>query len=373
MRLHHSVRRIVEELTGESGKISVYLHAETQAAASGFSPFASHPGLDLTYLHVDTGRRPRLQSGRVVNIQFAGEHGIGTAEGHYISCISKRDFGRFTAVCYDHGAKNGGRIAAPVNWSWKGQLAGTMASQGLDKVKANFWTTIAKGLGIPNVRMPDEKRDSALFRAAGLDVEEAPPEDLPEIIKDQPELMPAARVLAASGVNLKLMKGRNEYLPKIPTDIHHQHILQKALDDFEKAGLLLHEIGYDKSGKISKILIMREGVALDQKVAIIESMKIRDPAMQARIEAAKANGLLVKRYNTGLSSGYEAVCEGVTFRTQGFVDGRGLICAMQGGVDLLVGEYEKAGMVKRIKELAAEIKKSSVNEVCKGYNDLITG
>ena len=87
-------------------------------------------------------------------------------------------------------------------------------------------------------------------------------------------------------------------------------------------------------GNIQKVTVMLwgEGIDSDKKAA--------------RLEAMKNNPISSKH----IAGGYDLVCEGVHFVAHDLGD----ICVIEpNGGERIVGEFEKGGLIKKVKELAS--------------------
>lgn len=353
MRLHPSVARVILEAVGET-KIVVNVYAQNPTGAGGFFPERNHPNLDITFVAAPKGKHLALNKAREVHVQFGGEHFGGELnQGDYakkkgcliISAIGAKNGGRLTAVVLDHIAKNGGRLMGDAYFSWQGSNAGAGGDQG--KVFSWFFNKMKTLFGVPNLRDPDPKRDADLYRAANIPIEDAEVE--PEIIAGKPELNPAAKVLVATGMDFGKKSEFPIQLSKIPTDLTHQHTLQRALDDLKDAGILDYDVSYDKSGKINGVSVLKEGVDSDKEVAIIPNMKNSD---------------LVGKYSTAPhgSRGVEVTHKGVTFFVETYNEGDGTIMVVDGKVYRIVAEFEKGESADKIRALADKINAKGIME-----------
>ena len=352
MRLHPSVARVILEAVGET-KIVVNVYAQNPTGAGGFFPERNHPNLDITFVAAPKGKHLALNKAREVHVQFGGEHFGGELnQGDYakkkgcliISAIGAKLEGRRTAMVLDYLAQNGGRLVGDGYFSWQGSKAGS----GGDPAKTFSWffTKMTNLFGVPGLRMPDYKKDAELYRAAGLPTDEVVQE--PEIISGKPELNTAAKVLVAAGMNFDQKSDAPFQLDKIPTDLTHQHILQRALDELKDASVIDYEVSYDKSGKINGVSVLKEGIDSDTEVAIISGMKNSD--------------LISKRSIGPLGPGYEVACKGVTFFFEQYADGDGTIMVVDGKTYRTVAEFEKGEVADKIRALADKINAKGIME-----------
>jgi hypothetical protein len=363
VRFHPQVARILKEAVGET-KLPVKVYAPNPTSARGFFPERNHPNLSIEFKPVGGGKHIELGSGRATHVQYSGEHFGGTSnQAEYatkkrcliISAIGSNSGGRYTAVALDYISKNGGKLMGEGYFSWQGQRASGGTN---DEIIDRFFAKMNSLFGLLNHRIPNRKADADLFRAAGLEVEEQPAEAIPDIIKDHPTLLPATKVLTALGAKLDTPPGITFEITKIPTDLGHQHVIQKALDDLKDAKLLDYDLAY-QGPKISKITIMREGVDLDRKVAIIESMRNRD------IIATANKG----KYGNGL----RIVCQGITFVTIEATDGSGSIAVAEGEKEFSLCDYEKGELVDKIRTLAGKVTRQGITETIREYAKPING
>jgi hypothetical protein len=353
VRLHPSVARVILEAVGET-KIVVNVYAQNPTGAGGFFPERNHPNLDITFVAATKGKHLALNKAREVHVQFGGEHFGGELnQGEYakkkgcliISAIGNKKAGRYTAMVLDYLAKNSGRLVGDGYFSWQGSAAG--AGGDIEKTLSWFFTKMTNLFGVPGLRHPDPKREADLFRAAGLSTEEVQPE--PELIKGKPELNPAAKVLATAGMDFEQKRNMPFQLDKIPTDLAHQHILQRALDELKDAGILDYDVSYDKSGKINGVSVLKEGVDSDMEVAIISGMKNSD---------------LISKRSTGPLGmpGYEVAFKGVNFFYEQYADGDGTIMVIDDGIYRVVAEFEDGKIADKIRALADKINAKGIME-----------
>lgn len=363
MRLHPQVVTVIKEAVGET-KLPVKVYAPNPTGARGFFPERNHPNLSIEFKPVGGGKHIDIGPGRATHVQYSGEHFGGTAnQAEYatkkrcliISAIGSNFGGRYTAVSLDFIAKNGGKLMGEGYFSWQGQGA---SGGSREEVIDRFFRKMNSLFGLLNTRIPNQTADADLFKAAGLGVEEKPQEAIPEIIKDHPDLLPAVKVLKALGADLDGERGIPVDLTKIPTDLGHQHVIQKALDDLKDAKLLDYDVAY-QGPKISKITIMREGVDLDQNVAILADMRNGD------IKATPN----VWKYGKGL----KIECQGVTFLTTEADDGSGSIAVVEGKNEYTLCDYEKGELVDKIRSIAGKVTRQGITETVKEYTKPING
>lgn len=364
MRLHPQVAKIIKEATGET-KIPVKVYAPNPTGARGFFPERNHPNLAIEFKPVGGGKHIDIGSGRATHVQYAGEHFGGTAnQAEYaakkrcliISAIGSNFGGRYTAVALDYIAKNGGKLMGEGYFSWQGQGA---SGGDREEIVERFFRRMNSLFGLLNHRIPNDQQDADLFLAAGLPAKAK--ETLPEVIKDHPDLLPATKVLQSLGVDLNALVSGNPFdVDKLPVDLTKHHTIQKALDDLKDAKLIDYDLSY-RGPKISKITIMRESVDLDQKVAILSNMTMKNRDVTG------------KQIKTKYGPGLEIVYEGITFQAFTSLDGDGDLFAVDNGKVIQVGVYESGEMPDKIRATAKKIKATSILEVCKAHAGLITG
>lgn len=364
MRLHPLVTRVILESVGET-KIVVNVYAQNPIGASGFFPDRNHPNLDITFVAASKGKHLALNKAREVHVQFGGEHFGGELnQGDYakkkgcliISAIGAKMEGRRTAMVLDYLAQNGGRLVGDGYFSWQGNKAGSGGDT--SKTFSWFFSKMTALFGVPGLRMPDHKRDADLYRAAGLPTDEVVQE--PEIISGKPELNPAAKILVAAGMGFDQKSDAPFQLDKIPTDLSHQHLLQRALDELKDAGIIDYDVAYDKSGKISGVSVLKEGIDSDRNVAIISVMKNSD--------------LISKRSIGPLGPGYEVAFKGVTFFFEQYSDGDGTIMVIDDGIYRVIAEFENGEVADKIRALADKINAKGIMEAVSDHcGKLING
>lgn len=362
MKLHPSVARVIVEQVGET-TLPVVVYAPAPVDARGFFPDSRHKNLSIKFKPLAKGKHVEITPGRQTHVQYSGEHFGGTLnQGEYatkkrcliISAIGYAMGGRYTAIALDHIARGGGRLMGEGYFSWQGQNASGDQAKSVER----FFSRMNALFGVPNLRVPNAKQDADLFAAAGIKVEQpqqAPQEAVPAIIKDHPDLAPAVKVLTAAGADLEAEPGIQINLTKIPVDLAHQHLIQKALDDLKGAELLDYDVHYDKAGRIQGVTIMKlkESVDLLKNVAILENMK-------------NDNGLKAKKISSSIGSGYEVVAEGtgLTFTTVDLAEGGGSIVVTDGETTRFVGDYAKGKLSETVLGLVEKIKKTNIQEVC---------
>jgi hypothetical protein len=358
-KIHPSVARIVSEATAT--KVAVVAYAPNATGASGFFPDRNHPNLHITFKTLGMGQHFSLDKGRVVHIQYIGDHFGGTLDqvGYarkkgclIVSAIGNKRGGKYTAVVLDYAAENGGRLVGDGYFSWKGTVAG--ASGDYEKATQWFASKVLSLFGLGSLPPPNRKKNHDLFVAANLsdDNEHGEAADV-AIIAGRPELNPAAKLLKTAGMDFSIDKGLPTVLSKIPIDINHQHLLQRALDELKSDGIIDFDIFYDKNGKMNGVTVQLEHIDSDYEVAIIEHMKNTD--------------MVANPYADNLTTGFEIVHEGLTFRAARFADGDGDITVCDGGVFRLVGEYEKGELTDKIRVLAKTIKARGIMETVQAY------
>ncbi len=364
MRLHPQVARILKEAVGET-KLPVKVYAPNPTGARGFFPERNHPNLLIEFQSVGGGKHIDIGSGRATHVQYAGEHFGGTAnQSDYaskkrcliISAIGSNYGGRYTAVSLDYIAKNGGKLMGEGYFSWQGQGA---SGGGREETVDRFFKRMNSLFGLLNHRIPNDEQDADLFLAAGLPAKQK--EAIPETIKDHPDLLPAVKVLKSMGIELdQLTSGSPIDLDKIPVDLTKQHTIQKALDDLKDAKLIDYDLSY-QGPRISKITIMKESVDIDQKIAILSDMPMKNKDVTGTL------------FQTKYGSGLKIVYEGITFHAYSSLEGDGDLFAMDGKKEFPIGVYEAGEMPDKIRALAKQIKASSILEVCKAHTKPING